>query len=113
MLTKTLTPRGRMQTMVLGVRRVAIKRVAAIHKAREAARGKGLVGLGRCAGDSGANLLQRALPRCGAQEIFGELVHGRAVAGFLCEEFVDVDPRIKIGLGVDPAGEADDSREGS
>jgi hypothetical protein len=72
-----------------GVRRLAKKRVAAIHKPREAARGKGLVGFGRCARDGGTGLLERTLFGRRSQEVFVELVHGRALAGFLCEEFLD------------------------
>src|SRR5229473_1677092 len=89
LLTKTLAPNVRRP--MPGVRRLAKKRVAAIHKAREAPRGKRLVGFGRCAGDGGTRLLERTLLGRRSQEIFVELVHGRAVAGFLCEEFVNFD----------------------
>src|SRR6266851_5093196 len=89
LLTKTPAPSVRRP--MPGVRRLAKKPVAAIHKAREAPRGKRLVGFGRCAGDGGTRLLERTLLGRRSQEIFVELVHGRAVAGFLCEEFVNFD----------------------
>jgi hypothetical protein len=51
-----------------------------------------------------ARVLQRRSSLRRSEEIFGKLPHGRTSAGFLCEEFGYVSPRIEIGARADPAG---------